>query len=577
MAMNVNVGCAPLRGAGDNTSRPALLAWDGRLDNRVDLLARLRNSLGHETNNEALVLAAYERWGIPGLRQVIGDWSVVIQDAGSRAVVLASDFAGVRPLYYSRQGETVLWSASLQSLVEATGINAMDEMYIGGFLTLGGYPNRTPYTGIHSVPPGNAVRITATQSTAHSFWSLPTGDVVRYQDERRYEEQLRALFVEAVSVRLQTEGTAVAELSGGLDSSSVVCMASHLIRNGTVLARQLKTVSYVYGGSLDTPFIREVEAFCSLDGVHLSPRANLAVAEDMGCDPMPDAWTTLRRSTTAVARRLGATAMLTGQGGDLVMGNWLDDSLQVTASLRGGIGQAWRDALAWSKVLRVPVAGILVRALRANLPTAFAPSAVYATERGCSAMDEEHSLASRFRKRMGLTETFSLFSEDWKQAPPERRKHFQALTAMRELRTLQVPATMADLDYTHPFVHRPLVEFLMSVPADILCRPGEPRRLMRRALADMWPSKLRTRRSKSLFVAPLTDVLMPLVLRLQRTPRWQVVERGWVDRGSLAGRLDRFIHGVGCNEPQLRQIILLEYWLRARLHEPQDETVLRTA
>jgi hypothetical protein len=355
-------------------------------------------------------------------------------------------------------------------------------------------------------------------------------------------------------------------------------MANHLIRSRNVPARQLKTVSYVYSGSLDTPFIREVEAFCELDGVHLSPRANLAVAEDMGNVPMPDAWTTLRRSTAAVARRFGATAMLTGQGGDLVMGNWLDDSLQVAASFRrGGIGQAWRDALAWSKVLRVPVAGILVRALRANLPTVFARSAIYETEGGYCAIGEEHSFAPSFRKRMGLTETFSLLSQDWKQAPPERQKHFQALTAMRELRTLQVPATMPGLDYTHPLAHRPLVEFLMSVPAHILCRPCEPRRLMRRALADLWPSGLRTRRSKSLFVGPWTDVLMPLALRLQRTQRWNVVERGWIDRESLAGRLERFTHGVGCNETQLRQIILLEYWLHARESQELDQATLQTA
>ena len=73
------------------------------------------------------------------------------------------------------------------------------------------------------------------------------------------------------------------------------------------------------------------------------------------------------------------------------------------------------------------------------------------------------------------------------QAPPERRKHFHALSMMLELRTLQAPEPLQHLDYTHPFAHRPLVEFLMSVPADVLCRPGEPRRLMRRALSDQWP------------------------------------------------------------------------------------------
>jgi hypothetical protein len=260
------------------------------------------------------------------------------------------------------------------------------------------------------------------------------------------------------------------------------------------------------------------------------------------------------------------------------MGNWLDDSLQVTVPLRRGqIGQAWHEALAWSHVLRVPVAGILVRALRAVLPTVSVPSTIDVTEGVGSPHNAEHSLRSDFHRRVGVTESSRFFSDDWRQAPPERRKHFFALTVMRELRQLQAPTLMADLDYTHPFAHRPLVEFLMSVPANVLCRPGEPRRLMRRSLSDLWPNKLRARRSKSLFIAPWTDALKPLAVHLCRTPRWQVVERGWIDRARLAERLDRFTHGLGCNEAQLRQIILLEYWLRARTFGQQHEAVLQTA
>jgi hypothetical protein len=54
---------------------------------------------------------------------------------------------------------------------------------------------------------------------------------------------------------------------------------------------------------------------------------------------------------------------------------------------------------------------------------------------------------------------------------------------------------MGAFDYTHPFAHRPLIEFVMSVPPDVLCGPGQPRRLMRRALGDLWPPRLRARRS----------------------------------------------------------------------------------
>jgi hypothetical protein len=130
------------------------------------------------------------------------------------------------------------------------------------------------------------------------------------------------------------------------------------------------------------------------------------------------------------------------------------------------------------------------------------------------------------------------------------------------LRSLQTPEPLQYLDYTHPFAHRPLVEFLMTVPGDVICRAGEPRRLMRRALADLWPPKLRKRRSKGYFDAPWLEALRPLARDLLKTPQLLVIERAFVDRRSFLSRLERLSAGLECNESQLRQIILLELWLR---------------
>jgi len=73
-----------------------VLHWDGRLDNRSDLLPRL--SLPRESKNEAIARATYDRWGTEGFVNLVGDWSLVIRGHKSRTTVLESDFAGVRPL-----------------------------------------------------------------------------------------------------------------------------------------------------------------------------------------------------------------------------------------------------------------------------------------------------------------------------------------------------------------------------------------------------------------------------------------------------------------------------------------------
>jgi asparagine synthase (glutamine-hydrolysing) len=558
--MNTQAQLSRLDSANERHQRTEVLSWDGRLDNRSELLLLLADSLCGETSNAALARAAYERWGIDGFVKLIGDWSVVIHDHVNRAIVLASDFAGVRPLYYCVQSGHVLWSGRLQSLVDATQISELDEQYVRGFLLLGGCPNRTPYKYIYSVPAGHAVCVSSAGTKIHRFWSLPIGDVIRYSNQRRYEEELRALFHEAVSVRLQTESPVLAELSGGLDSSSVVSMASHLMQSGTARTARLSSVSYVWRNSLDEPFIREMESFCGIEGAHISTHEVPVISEAQPGKGMPEVFYPLRASIANVADSLGATTVLTGQGGDLMMGNWFDDSLQVAASLRHlRMSKAWKESLAWSRILRRPVYSILWQGFRATLPPSLAPAALYTQLDGSyTPRSAETSLLP------GLDERESLFSDVWMQAAPERRKYFWSLSMMLELRQLQVPEPLQHLDYTHPFAHRPLVEFLMAVPADVLCRPGEPRRLMRSALSDLWPLKLRTRRSKGLFNVPWQEALRPLAHALLQSRQLHVVECGFVDRASVVSRLEKLSAGLDCNQAQLRNIILLELWLRNR-------------
>lgn len=545
----------------------AAVTFDGRLDDRQDILLRVRTALRGDTSDAALAVAVYEMWGAEGFAHLIGDWSLAIWDAQRRTVVLASDFAGVRPFYYSVERNRVLWSTRLRPLVDWMRADELDDLYVAGFLAFGGCPNRTPYRGIFSVPPGHSVQVTEDGARIRPFWNMPFGHTIRYRRESEYDDHLWSLFREAVRCRVPSDVRWLCELSGGFDSSSVVSMAAELIRSGEIKAEQPTALSFEHDGSLDKPFYKAVAQFCGVDSIHLSTATYPFLTDTDAGGTQPAFWGPLQSHTAAIARQIDATTYMTGQLGDTIMGNWWDDSDQVAGLLRNAhIGSALEQALAWSKVLRIPIAWVLWRAFLSSLPPTRI-TAKWCLPNDWCAMDRnvEDSIAPAFRRRTGLSDPRTLFSQKWIHARPERRRHFRALMQTLELRRLQPPEPLEHLNYVHPYAHRPLITFMLSIPADVACRPGEPRRLMRRALRQLWPPELRKRRSKDAFGGVFLDSLRPLANSFcKKDQPLRVVESGYVDRESLQRRMARLSLSLTCGESQLRQIILLELWLRER-------------
>ena len=250
----------------------AVMSWDGRLDNRDDLLLRLKESLRHRYEQCGARARGLGALGDRRPGSLIGDWSIVIRDRANRCIiVLASDFAGVRPLYYMLQrgnGPLVELLCS-RSWMRRTSAILMSNTS-AGFLMFGGCPHHTPYKGIYSRSSRSRGLRVGDRDGDSPVLGLAKRRCHPVRCEAATRSNFARLFREAVAVRLQTDSPVLAELSGGLDSSSVVCMANHLIRSGAVGASRLASVSYLWRNSLDEPFVREVESFCGIEGVHIS-------------------------------------------------------------------------------------------------------------------------------------------------------------------------------------------------------------------------------------------------------------------------------------------------------------------
>jgi asparagine synthase (glutamine-hydrolysing) len=552
-----NEGCAV-------SSDGSICAWDGRLDNRKDLLQLFGDSNSQRLDS-ALALQLYQVHGPDGLRELIGDWSLVIADAKSRLILLASDYAGIRPLYYCRTAECLMWSSSLSHLVHWSGRDQLDEEYVASFLTKGSAAHRTPYRGIYPVPPGRAVCVSTQGVSTRTFWDLPVDRETRFKNLECYEEQLRVLFREAVAVRLPSSAPACAELSGGLDSSSIVCMADSIAEERSEGPRKPITFTYTHQGSADEKYVKAVERARNLTSLRLDLEEYPFVALDQPGNAAPAWWGPRFKELRPQLAGIGAGAFLTGQLGDFIMGNMLDDSEQAVDYLREGHWRgAAREAYEWSRALGIPIYPLLWRTLRtaySSWTASFESSDVNLLGRQAQA----HSLNSGFLERVSLNQSERIPERNWRDARPGRRSRFRALSEILDARTLQAPEALQHISYCHPYAHRPLVEFMLTIPPAEVCRPGEPRRLMRRAFKDFLPPAILQRRSKAAYTHVYRQALIPLATEMLSQPgQIRLAAHGYVDSHSVTERLARFLQGLDCNELQLRQLLLFEFWLRNR-------------
>jgi asparagine synthase (glutamine-hydrolysing) len=540
---------------------------DGRLDNRSDLLISLRDELRGETTDVALVTAAYKRWGLRGLARLIGDWSVVIWDARANAVMLASDYAGVCPLYYrldSNQG--IRWSSSLIGIVKWTdsGDN-FDESWIAGFLTMRPNCDRTIYQRIRSVPPAHVVRVSEGRASIAKFWSPSAHDKIRFQDHRRYEEELLHHFREAVAVRLRSDRPVSCDLTGGLDSSSVTCMAHNLVKSGSVDAKHLIAFTELDHYSDDEKYARIVRDSLGIDEICCDMESLWCFDPNL---PQPTKSSTRRRLRAKLLMEAGVRVNLTGSAGDFIMGNEVDDRGQLADHIAAGrLGMFLKGAYHWSLALRVPIYQTIFRGivplLKPEIQMTMWRSQQLA-EGNPYRHTEKHQSCYTRRILSHPEPSSSLEICAWNEGLPGVRRFLAALDSQNLCRTLESPIEVEPIRNSHPYLHRPLVEFVISIPRAQLCAPGKPRSLMRRAFAELLPFEILNRTAKASIGYQQYIEAQQLVHHLPARPEdWDVVKRGWVDANALRTTLSAVSESKLREWSEMKRILTLETWFQA--------------
>ncbi len=221
------------------------ICYNGELYNTAELRRELEgDGYWFETNSDTEVLLyAYIHYGTDCLKKLNGIFAFAIYDCMRHCVVLARDRFGVKPLFWSRQEDTVVFASEIKALFKYPGIRAeLDKEGLCELLAMS--PARTEgngvFRGINEVRPGHFMCISGGKMWEQAYWELKSGE---HTDS--YEDtilKVRELVTDSIKRQLVSDVPIATFLSGGLDSSLITAVAAGEIEN-------LATYSFDYEGN----------------------------------------------------------------------------------------------------------------------------------------------------------------------------------------------------------------------------------------------------------------------------------------------------------------------------------------
>ena len=216
-----------------NADGSVWVVLNGEIYNYLELRAQLNHYSYRSSTDTEVILAAYERWGTACLDKFIGMFALLLWDERRQLLFAARDRFGVKPLYYHVQPDGTLLAASEIKALFAAGVPATpDAATWAAYLALGLYDHseRTFWEGIQCLPPGHFC-LWQRGETRLTCWYDLAERVGKEEDNRpvdQVEEEYQTLLEESVRLRFRADVPVGINLSGGLDSSTLLGLVQTL-------------------------------------------------------------------------------------------------------------------------------------------------------------------------------------------------------------------------------------------------------------------------------------------------------------------------------------------------------------
>jgi asparagine synthase (glutamine-hydrolysing) len=537
------------------------IAHNGEVYNFLELRKELE-TLGHSfktrTDTE-VILHAYGEWGSECLDRFNGMWSFAIWDRLQQTLFCSRDRFGEKPFYYHSGPRCFVFGSEIKQILEFSDTTReANEWLVFSYLEQGllGHSDETFFKGIYQLPAGHFLILDLVKQSLvpeiRRYWDLPIKQTDRLSAQEASKEFLRRL-TKAVSLRMLSDVPVGSCLSGGLDSSAIVCVATSASSNGN-----FHTFSSCFDGAAfdERSYVAEV-----VERTRVKPHLVFPQPEQF--------WETLERliwhqdepvGSSSVfaqwclmqaARRENIPVLLDGQGGDETLCGYLKfHYFYLLGLLKRADLRLLSEALLWSNN---------GSSLWSNwdeakryLPAFLSRNSSF-TARVC-----QPEYRREYQDR--------LVSMGFVSNIPERQKADLTFYSIPVLLRYQDRNSMAhSIETRVPFLDHELATFLVNCATPLKLRHGWSKWILREALKGTLPERVRLRRHKLYFDTPqeqwmredLREVVKGLLTSSQlRMKRFLASEK-------VLDEFNKFFSGRGSlSHSALFRVLALELWAR---------------
>ena len=563
------------------------ITYNGEVYNYIELrdeLSRLGHTFKSKTDTETII-HAYEEYGPDCLRRFNGMFAFAIYDEVKDILFLARDRYGVKPFYFRQDEKMFVFASEIKALLTdpAFARRANDRM-IYDYLMFNRYDHskETFFEGVYRLPPSHYSIVGRKGVETKRWW----GTSVKESGKKKLSEEshrLRELFTDSVKLRLRSDVPVGSCLSGGLDSSSIVCTVDGLIRD----KENFQTYSAVYGKDWkrdETAYIEKVIEKTGFRSNYIHPDGK-ALLDDMSAfiyhqeEPVGHTSFFAQWMVMKLAHSHGAKVLLDGQGGDELLAGYkyifgyyflellsnrrypalVREIALYLKNQRDYFGLLLFIFLLFPKGLQKRIA------LRVNV------GAGITTRRWIS-----RGFYERHKDTSTVLEEFV----NSKSLNDALKNHFDH--KLEHLLRCEDKSAMAhSIETRLPFLDYRLVDFLFTVPSDLKIKDGKTKVILRAAMKDTLPDEITNRMSKFGFetkedewfrTSPLKDKVAELI----RSESFR--KRQYYDGDEVRKELNRFFEGRKDISRTVWRWVNLELWFRMfidpdRIAEPPKMTV----